>query len=48
MGAANEGRNHVTEGNLRQWEKARKKVDRVKGGYLDATKWDRHTASTYT
>ena len=48
MGATKEGRNHVTEGGLRQWEKARRRDNRVKGGHLDATKWDRHTASTYT
>ena len=48
MGAAKEGRNHVTEGGLRQWEKARRRDNRVKNGHLDATKWDRHTASTYT
>ena len=48
MGAAKEGRNRVTEGGLRQWEKAVKRDNRVRGGHLDATKWDRHTASTYT
>ena len=48
MGLAKEGRNHVTEGGLWQWEKARRRDNRVKGGHLDATKWDRHTASTYT
>ena len=47
-GAAKEGRNHVTEGGLRQWEKARRRDNRVKGRHLDMTKWDRHTASTYT
>ena len=48
MGAAKEGRNHITEGGLRQWEKARRRDNRVKGGHVDVTKWDRHTASTYT
>ena len=47
MGAAKEGRDHVTEGGLRQWEKARGRENRVRIGHLDATKWDRHTASTY-
>ena len=48
VGAAKEGRNHATEGGLRQWEKARRRDNGVKGGHLDATKWDRHTASIYT
>ena len=48
IGAAKEGRNHVTERDLRQWEQARSRDNRVKGGHLDATKWDRHTMSTYT
>ena len=48
MEAAKEGRNHVIEGGLRQWEKARRRDNRLKGGHLDVTKWDRHTASTYT
>ena len=48
MGAAKEGRDHVTEEGLRQWEKARRRENRVRVGHLDATKWDRHTASTYT
>ena len=40
MGAAKEGRDHVTEGDLRQWEKARRRENRVRMGHLDATKWD--------
>ena len=48
IGAAKEGRNYDIQGGLRQWEKARRRDNRVKGGHLDATKWDRHTASTYT
>ena len=48
MGAAKEGRNYVTEGALRQWEKARTRDNRAKSGHLDAMKCDRHTASTYT
>ena len=48
VGAAKEGRNRVTEGGPRQWEKARRRDNRVKGGHLDATKWDRQAASTYT
>ena len=48
MGAAKEGRDHVTEGGLRQWEKTKRRENRVRIGHLDATKWDRHTASTYT
>ena len=48
VGAAKEGRNHVTEGGLRQWEKAKRRANRVRAGHLDATKWDRHTASIYT
>ena len=47
MGAAKEVRNHITEVGLREWEKTRRRENRVKGGHLDATKWDRHTASTY-
>ena len=48
MGAAKEGRDHVTEGGLRQWEKAKRRENRARVGHLNATKWDRHTASTYT
>ena len=48
MGAAKEGRDHVTEGGLQQWEKAKRRENRVRVGHLDDTKWDRHTASTYT
>ena len=38
MGAAKEGRNHVTEGGLRQWEKAERRNNRVRVGHLDAKK----------
>ena len=38
MGAAKEGRDHVTKGGLRQWEKARRRENRVRMGHLDATK----------
>ena len=48
MSAAKEGRDHVTEKGLRQGEKAKRRDNRMKGGSLDAIKWDRHTASTYT
>ena len=48
MGAAKEGRDHVTEGRLRQWEKAKRRESRVRVGHLYATKCDRRTASTYT
>ena len=48
MGAAKEARSHVKEGGLRQWEKVRRRGNRVNSGHLDATKWDRHTVSTYT
>ena len=48
MGAAKVGRDHVTEGGLRQWEKARRRDNRVRASHLDVTKWERHTASTYT
>ena len=47
MCAATEGRDHVTEAGLRQWEKAKRRENRARVGHLDATKWDRHTASTY-
>ena len=48
IGVAKEGREHVPEGGLRQWEKAKRRENRVRVGHLDATKWDRHTASMYT
>lgn len=48
VGAAKEERNHETEGGLRQWEKAKRRDNRVRVGYLKATKSDRHTASIYT
>ena len=48
IGAAEEGRNNVTEGGLGQWEKARRRDNRGESGHMNATKWDRHTASTYT
>ena len=48
MGAAKEGRDHITEGGLRQWEKAKRLENRVRVGHLDATKWDRHNASMCT
>ena len=48
MGVAKEGRNNVTEGGLRQWKKEKRRENRARSGHLDATKWDRHTATTYT
>ena len=40
MGAAKEGRDHVTEGGLQQWEKAKGRQNRARVGYLDVTKCD--------
>ena len=48
IGAAKEGRNHVTEGGLLQWEKGRRRDNRMKAGYLDAMKCDKYTTWTYT
>ena len=48
MGSEKEGRERVTEGVLRQWEKDRRRQVRVRKGFIDITKWHKNAPSTYT
>ena len=47
MGSEKEGRDIATEGGLRQWEKERRRLMRVRKGFIHITKWHRNAASTY-